>query len=527
MSTPWPGFVGNSYQLDSRYAAIERTVNYYYDPVEAFGETKSRALLSPSPGNLPFSITNADFALPNRGLIQNRGQVFGVNGNIIFEILSTGEFIFQGNCANDGKPVSMVANGNGQVFIASAGLGYYIPAGSGPSRAGQITSPGFLGSSTATFQDGYIIVTTPGSSQFQISGDDDNPTGDVTKWNAANVSIQAGIQDNLAAVKSNQEYLYVLGERRSLIYDNVGNQGIGGFPFQIYNDTILEIGTCAPASVCALGLIAGDTIAAVSQNEDGAAQAFVIEGLRVNRISTFAVEQFWASYGDVSDARGFTKQWKGHVFWQVTFPSANNGLGATWLYDRTVSLLIGKPCWHEATYTDYNGVQHARSEGSHCYAFGRHLVGSTGIDGNPGAIYQLYAPNDNVTPFCDTGDTDGTGTIGNMPIVRDRIAPHLWEGNKRRIFDSIEFEPERGVGLDVAADQPGYDPVIILKWSNDYGKTFGSDFPLRLGKIGENELRVIQRRTGKARDRVFWVRCSDPVYSSFSNAELDVRALGV
>lgn len=527
MNVPFAGFVGNSYQLDSRYAAIERTVNYYYDPIEDTGEAKSRALLSPCPGNQRFGPIPSTYPFPARGRFVNRNVVCGVNGNVFFTIDSDGTEIQRGTVANDGKPVSFTANGNDQIVMASGGNLYVYSGGVFTVVAANVGGGPFFGAKTVTFQDGYIIVNTPSTNQFQISGSADTPLGDATLWDAANISIQAGIADLLAAVISNQEYLYVIGQKRSLIYDNVGNNGIGGFPFQIYNDTILEIGTVAPYSICTLGLMVGDAIAGISQSKDGSAQAFIIEGLRVNRLTTFAVEQFWQSYGDLSDAQAFTYTWKGHFFWQITFPSANAGNGATWVYDRTVSVLTGKPCWHERTYTTYNGVQLARSEQFHCYAYGRHLVGSTGLDGCPGVTFQYYAPNGNETAFVDQGDTDGSRTIGNMPIVRDRITPHLWEGNLRRIYDGIEFEIDRGVGLDVASDQPGYDPVLVLRWSNDYGKNFGQEFNLRLGKMGENELRVLQRRTGKARDRVWWSRCSEPVYSSFSGASLDIRKLGV
>ena len=525
MSVPFTGFVGNSYQLNSLYAGIERTVNWYFDPIEDPDEQKSRAILSPCPGNYAFGPIPSAFPFPARGRFENRGSVYGVNGAVFFQIAADGTETQLGTVANDNNPVSFTANGNGQVCCFSAGNLYVwdgatftaVPASSG--------SGPFFGGKVGTFQDGYILTNTPGTNQFQISGTDATPTGDATLWSAANISIQAGIAGFLTGIVSNQEYIFVVGDRRTLVYDNVGNNGLGGFPFQIYNDTILEIGSPAPYSISVMGLIANDTVAMVSQTVAGAAQAWAIRGLTPERISTFAVEQFWASYPTVADATSFSWQWNGHVMWSVTFPSANSGAGATWVYDRTVSLLLGRPCWHERTYTDYNGQPHARSEQSHCFGFGKHLVGSVGIDGCPGVTFQYGAPNDNTTPFCDQGDTDGTGTIGNMVIVRDRIAPHLWGDNKYRIYDSIEFEGSRGVGLDGGAQ--GSNPQILLRWSNDYGATFGAEVQIPMGQIGQDTLRMITRRTGRARDRVFWVRVADPVYASFSNAVLDIRQLSV
>lgn len=529
MSIPFTGFVGNSYQLNSLYAGIERTVNWYLDPVEDPGEEKARAILSPSPGNYAFGPIPSTFPFPARGRFQNRGKVFGVNGGIFFELLSNGTEVQRGSVADDGNPVSFTANGNNQVCCFAGGNLYVWDGATFTTVAAQPPDGPFLGGKIGTFQDGYVITNTPNTNEFQISGNDTTPVGDATIWSALNVSVQAGQADYMTGVISNQEYLYLIGNERSQVYQNVGNSGIGGFPFQSYNDVFLEIGSPAPYSISTMGAMAADTVAMVSKSKDGSYQAWAIAGLRPERISTFAVEQFWASYPTVNDARAFSWQWNGHVFWQITFPSANNGQGATWVYDRTVSLMTRIPCWHERNYTDFNGVQWARSEQYHCFGFGKHLVGSVGIDGNPGVTYQYKAPNDNVTPFCDLGQTaPGGGANGNMPIIRDRIAPHLWGENKWRIYDSIEFEGARGVGLDgLSVGVPGYDPVITLRWSNDYGATFGAEFYIKMGKIGQDTLRMIQRRTGRARDRVFWVRVSDPVFSSFSNAMLDIRQLAV
>lgn len=116
----------------------------------------------------------------------------------------------------------------------------------------------------------------------------------------------------------------------------------------------------------------------------------------------------------------------------------------------------------------------------------------------------------------------------DVPVVRDRIAPHIWENNLNRIYDRIEFEGSRGTGLDgTTTGQPGNDPVIMLRYSDNYGDSFGSWFFIRQGKIGEDRIRMLRDRNGRARDRVWWVRTSDITYSAFSNAILYIRRLGV
>ncbi len=461
MSIPFEGFTGPSYQLTSRYATIERCVNWLPVVNESLGEKKFKIGLEASPGNAAFSQlpVPAPFNQPCRALIENRGLVYGVNGDTVFQLKSDGTYIKVGKVDLDKNPCSMVANGTGQIFIASADSGYVIPSAGGAGSLVQVGG-GFQGASMATFQDGYVLVLTPNSNQFQISGDDKTPLGDATKWSDANISIQAGQADLLRAIISSREYLRLMGARRSQIYQNVGNNGIGGFPFQSYNETFIETGIGAPFSLADFG----DSLIWVGEDARGQRACWLDSAFHPTRISNFAVERFWQSYARIDDAVAFPFIWKGHLLYQITFPSAyvNNPVsgfplggppsytGATWVFDKTVSDLLQHPVWHERSYQTAQGFAQQRSEMFHCYAFGKHLVGSVGIDGNPGAVYQ----------YAEIGTT-----------------------NK--------------------------EPQLLLRWSNDDGNTWGAEQNIPLGKVGEYDPRVYWNRAGYARDRVFWLRYAD------------------
>jgi hypothetical protein len=521
VSVPFPGFVGPSYGLRNKYAAIERTINWYLVANESAGESKWKLSLSPCPGNAPFSAlpVGAPFNQPCRGLLEVRGNVFGVNGTTVFYLQPGGGLINLGQITNDGSPVSMVANGNAQVFISNTGsaAGPAWVINSGVLVPIPITGTGFLGSSYATFQDGYIIVVTPGpqteagrpagTQQFQISGTDAVPLGDATQWDAANISIQAGQADNLAAVISSREYLRLLGQRRSQIYYNVGAAGIGGFPFQSYNETFIETGLAAVFSLVDLG----DSLFWIGQDARGQRAAWRDFAFQPQRVSNFAVEQFWANYATISDAIAFPLIWNGHTMVQITFPTAN----ATWVWDVTLSQLLGRQIWFERNYTSAAGVQSARSEQFHCYAYGKHLVGSVGLDGNPGAIYQYSDAQ-----YGDCGTAVGGAQAINQ-IVRDRISPHVWENKNRIIINRIRFELAVGVGLD-GGPAIGGNPLLWFKWSKDAGNNWGPWQTIEVGQIGQFSQLVYFNRLGYARDWVFWVRCSDPVFWRIVNAELDL-----
>src|SRR5208282_3164813 len=323
------GFCGPSYHLTNRYASVERLVNWYCIVNESPEESGWTITLEPCPGNAQLSAAPAPspFNQPCRGLLECRGVVYGVNGSTVFSIDQSGNFTNIGSVMPDVNPASLVANANGQIFICSGGNGYVIPPLGGAGSLIQMTSGAFLGGTMATFQDGYIIVITPASNQMQISGTDDVPVGDATQWTAANISVMGGQADNLAALMSWREYLYLFGKARTPVLYDAGQAGLGGFPFQSYCDVFVETGIAAPWSLANLG----DSLIWIGQDARGLRGCWRMSTFQPMRTSSFAVEQAWQNYSTVRDAIAFAFTWQGHIMYQVTFPTAN----ATWVYDAT------------------------------------------------------------------------------------------------------------------------------------------------------------------------------------------------
>ena len=95
---------------------------------------------------------------------------------------------------------------------------------------------------------------------------------------------------------------------------------------------------------------------------------------------------------------------------------------------------------------------------------------------------------------------------------------------KRVIYDRFQLHMEVGVGLggvDVLVQ--GYDPQVMLRWSDDGGQTWTQPLLAAAGKVGEYSTRVIWRRLGQARDRVFEIVISDPVEAVLVSAYVDVN----
>ena len=523
MSVPFPGFLGPSYSLENRYASVERLVNWYLIANEAAQEeSKFSFITQPCPGNAQFGTlpVPAPFNQPNRGLLEVRGKVFGVNGDTVFEMFSDGSYGALGGpatIANDGKPVSMSVNGNRQIFIASAGQGYVIDAIGGLNA---IPIGDFLGASYSTAQDNYILNVIPNSNRFQISGTDADPVGNALVWSALNFQGLQGQADFLRAITSSRQYLRLFGYRRSQVWQDVGNNGIGGFPFASYNQTIIETGLGATFSVAKMG----DSLMWIGEDERGQRACWHDASFSPQRASTFAVERAWQGYSSIDDAVAFPFIWMGHLFYQITFPSAvvdafGNKTARTWLWDSTVSQLTGRNIWSERTYTPPSGVEQGRPELFHAYCFGKHLVGSGGGDSNPGAIYQYSN-----TAYTDIGIDPISGVQIASPMVYERVCPHLYEVDQNVVYNRITFEVARGVGLDGGV-VPGTNPMLLLRWSDDGGNTFGTEYALPMGKIGEYVKRVYLNQLGYAPrgggGRVFSVRCTDPVYNSLISAQLD------
>lgn len=67
-------------------------------------------------------------------------------------------------------------------------------------------------------------------------------------------------------------------------------------------------------------------------------------------------------------------------------------------------------------------------------------------------------------------------------------------------------------------------PVMSLRWSNDYGHTWSNYYDMDAGQAGEYRRRVIKRRLGRARDRVYEISTADPFAARIIDAYLKVSA---
>lgn len=376
----------------------------------------------------------------------------------------------------------------------------------------------FSGGNVVDIMDNYFVYNHPDTQQWAAS----DLLSPITP--ALSYGVKDGAPDNLVSLIVDHREVYLLGENSSEVWTDVGAVP---FPFQRIPGTSTQHGIAAVFSVARVG----NSFAYVSKNIRGQGMIVQMNGYIPQRISTHAVENTLVNQY-IDDAIAWTYQLEGHECYVVTFPT----LDLTWVYDATTQM------WHKWLYSDNNNQYH-RHRGNCCAVFqGLVMVG----DYENGKIYEL-----DKKAYTDDG----------QEIRRLRRAPHLVSDFQRQYFDEFQIQFQPGVGttglsVNTGALQPAtlQSPYIIypeatlaigpndmvylgqsslinpsdtttypqamLRWSNDGGSTWSNEHWVTIGQAGKYKNRAIWRRLGMARDRIFEVVVTDPVYAVIVSANL-------
>ena len=345
----------------------------------------------------------------------------------------------------------------------------------------------FTGGSIVDIVDNYFVYNRPSTQQWAAS----NLLSPIT-YGLSYASKFTG-PDNLVSLVCDHGQVYLLGEQTSEVW---ADQGTFPFAFQRITGSSSQHGLAAANSIARLG----NSFAYVAKNNRGQAEIVIMNGYFPQRISTHAVENTLVNES-ISDAIAYTYQLEGHECYVVTFPS----LDITWVYDITTQL------WHKWLWTDSQNNYHRHR--SNCSAFFQNvvLVG----DWQNGQIYQLDPNN-----YTDNSDS----------IRRLRRCPHLTTDLQRQYFDELQIQFQPGVGLEGITDPPlnaetiGANPQAMLRWSSDGGSTWSNEHWSQIGKVGRYNNRIIWRRLGWARDRIYEVVVTDPINAVIVSANLKASA---
>lgn len=452
----FPAFVGPSYTLSSVNADCQRAVNLFPEVDElGTGKDQEIARLVSTPG-LRLICTSPG---PSRGMFQSsKGRTFFVSGNGFYE-LSGSIATERGTVDSAGGQVGMDDNGI-HLLIVTGVSGYAFKFSDNTFT--QITDENFPAATAVQFLDQYLIVDDPATGNFQLSA-----LADATDWDGLDIASPEGSPDKLLTLVVSQRELILFGTQTVEVWYNSGNDS---FPLVRREGAFIEAGIVGRDAKAKLDF----GVFFWGQDKNGGKIFYRINGYNAQRVSNHAVESAVAGYGDISGATCWAYQSKGHSFIVSNFPGADT----TWVFDVATGL------WHERT----SGNSRHRAE-NHCYDGSRHIVG----DYQNGNIYEL---------------TDSELTDNGEEISRIRRAPHFSKELARISHYAFQLDMETGVG---ATSGNGRDPMAILRYSDDGGHTWSQERWQSIGKRGNYKHRVIWRRLGIARDRIYEVKITDPV----------------
>jgi hypothetical protein len=320
-----------------------------------------------------------------------------------------------------------------------------------------------------------MLFNKPGTPQF-YSSDSLSITFDPL-WFANKVAHA----DYLITLAVAHREMWLLGKDSSEVWIDAGTPQ---FPFQAMQGVFIDYGCVAKNSVAK----ADNALFWLGQDRTGQGLVLRGESYQAKRISTHAIETAIAGYSTISDAIGFCYQQQGHVFYMLTFPTADK----TWVFD------IASGQWHERGWLDSNGIEHRHRSNCHAFAYGTNVVG----DWQNGNLYAL-----DLNTFTDNGS----------PIKRVRGFPHMLKDGKRVFYR--QFIADMQVGTTMASGTP----VVSLRWSDDRGASWSDPVEGSLGATGEFLTSIQWQRLGYARDRIFEIAWSEPVMTALNGAFIDTK----
>jgi hypothetical protein len=458
------GFIGGTYTSRSRAVADEECINWYVETDESQDGQAAKSFYW-TPGLRAFGNPMGN---PIRAMYFTGTRLFVVAGTQLMEIDKNGAQTLRGTVVSDSKPAS-IAGSNIQLFIVSAGSAYCYTLAT--DKLTEVTTQIQGAPGIADYSDGYFIVSIKDSNKFQISALFDGET-----WPGLQVNAVSVFPENIVSIAVDHRELWVFGSKHAVVYYNSGSSNI----FDVISGASLELGCAGAFARTKLD----NSIFWISEDERGGRMAWRASGYTPQRISTHAIESEWSSLKSVSDAVSYAYQDGGHLFWVIYFPQSN----FSWVYDVAENLWHKRAFWKQGAYEPHHSQCHA-------YAFGLHLVG----DWSSGNVYWM-----------DSTLLDDDGAA----IRRLRRSPTIGTEMERIFHFSLTVDFQTGLGPQpplTDADGNPREPQAMLRWSDDRGMTWSNEHTLPCGQSGRYKDRVIWRRLGWSRYRVYELSVTDPI----------------
>jgi hypothetical protein len=393
-----------------------------------------------------------------RGAHKLNGTWHVVSGTTLYSLSSSGTLTSVGTIPGTDR-VFMADNGI-QMLIVSSNTAYLYA-----SSVVRITDPDFPGAIWGDFIDGYFVFVEPNSGRLMCTALYDGSSIDALDFATAESS-----PDNIKGGIIDYPDIVLFGEETSEVWFNSGNTD---FPFERSPQGVIKAG------------IAGRYACAKEDNTifflDHRGMARRLDGYTPVRISTHAIEVEFKKR-DISTCKVFAWVEDGHTLVSYKFSDG------CFVYDVSTEL------WHErGTYGSGTWLTEFIYT-----AYGKALRFDS--DGRIGEMSR--------TVYAEYGN----------PIVATCVSPAVTDKNKLLDHNNLQLLFETGVGLTLGQ---GSLPEVMLRWSDDSGRTWSNTVTRSLGPIGEYKTGVKFDRIGRAKARVYEWSISDPVKLVFMDAFLN------
>lgn len=477
----YQGFIDATGQLQGVIADCSRLVNLYLEKQTRTG----RPAIYSWPGQVAFS-TVANIG--GRAAFQMNGRCLFLMGGQLYSLATDGTATAIGGVLPiDAARGYITLNGvaGGQGLIATASNAYVLTLATSALSAAVLTGEAHQ----IGFLDGYGIAFNRTLSRFRLSDLNDFSTWDPTMFQGRNDA-----PDNWIAMFVNAPDVWLIGEQTGCVWYDAGS-----FPMPLAPRPGVNFpwGIVAPDSIGA----AGDSVLWLSRNRDGIGIVVRAQGFVPQPFSDAAIENAIAGYAATSridDAEGTGIQYKGHPFYLLRFPS----VPATWAVDIETRQWFELGAWNAPL-----GRFDAYRARVHCLAFNKHLVADAS-----GVIAELD----------DTIFTEADGSAMRWVRIPPSLIAH---DGQRIVVDRFRLLMETGLASQAGQ---GADPVVMMRESHDFGKTFGNERLIPTGKVGQRTQQVLATRCGSS--ETGWVpelSGTDPVPIRMIGADVEGANLGL
>lgn len=467
---------GPSYKDRSRPLVAQETRNFYHEVVESGKDTY---VLKSFPGQK--LLGSADSG-NDRGMHKMLEVPFRVIDNTLYSINSSGIHTALGEIP--GIERCIFADDGINLFIVAEEVVSHWDG----SSITTVTDANIDGAKSVTFINNQFAYTKDRFTTF-------SNVGDGTTASGLNIIGAEYKPDNLVYDYAFLQILYRFGTES---IESWYNSGVGKPPFSRIEGQVFNIGLIAKHSVTE----SRDFIYWLGSDK----QVYRARGGQEQVVSSGAIAQAIQGYTIVSDAFSETFVIDDKTFFMLTFPTA----GKTWLLNEA----LGLDGWLELSagvvsggISDSNILKY--NAGSILEAFGKVLIG----DDSNGELYEL-----------DFNTFDQHGEPWQRRRVLASInADLLGQKGKRVQMSRLELILEKGVGL---ISGQGEDPKIMIEYSVDGGRTWLQGTWMRIGRLGEFNIRAEWWALNSFYDMIIRITTSDPVSFNIYSGAIDLRLAG-